>query len=299
MARRRKIRKRSQSLFRGETTLDKFINQAEQAAAHPWVEHFIRVGFAAKGIVYLVIGSLAALAAAGPSGETTDTNGALTAVGLQPFGQILLSLLAIGLSGYVLWRLIQALLDPEHHDSWSFPRIVQRIGYLMSGMTYAGVALSAVQILLNPRTMGESHQTEDWTAWLLVQPFGAWIVGIGGLWVMGIGCAYLYGGYSANYISEFKSGEMDRQIERWIIRLGQFGIAARGFVFVMIGFFLIQAALQSNANRAEGLGGTLEALAEAPFGSVILGITAFGFIAYAIYMLVAAGYRRFSSPSKN
>ena len=50
-------------------------------------------------------------------GATTDARGALQTILSEPFGKIALVLIGIGLIGYVLLRLVQALGDPEHRGS--------------------------------------------------------------------------------------------------------------------------------------------------------------------------------------
>ncbi len=267
--------------------------QAEQVAVHPWIKNFVRFGFAAKGVIYFVIGLLAAQVALGMGGETTDTDGALIKIVIQPFGKLLLCVLAVGLVGYVCWRLIQAIADPEHGGKLTAKRILQRIGYAMSGLTYAGVSLTAFKLLVN-FGYHNGDAAKDWAAHLLNQPFGELLVGLGGIAVVGIGLSYLYGAYTANSIVEFKAAIMHPTLRLWAIQIGQFGIAARGIVFVVIGNLLLKAALLSDSNQAEGLGGALRTLARPPFGRWVLGVVAFGFMAYALYMLLAARYRRFA-----
>ena len=111
----------------------------------PWIERLARLGYAVKGLVYFLIGLLAIQAAIGTGGETTGTEGALKALNRQPFGQAILVLTAVGLVGYALWRLIQAFLDPDHNDSNSPKRIVQRLGYVVSALIYGTLAWEAVR----------------------------------------------------------------------------------------------------------------------------------------------------------
>lgn len=277
-----------------EASAAQLIETSKRAIAHPVVEWFIRWGFAAKGIVYLVIGLLAAQAAFDVTSDTADTEEALIEVIIQPFGEILLAILAAGLCFYALWRFIQAVLDPEHPGSLTPMRLLQRLGYAMSGLSYAGVAYTAIQLLT-----GINHASEDstkiWTERLIVKPYGEWLVGMGGVMVIGVGLSYMYGGYSKRYLSDLQSEELDSAFEHWAIQFGRFGYAARGFVFVLIGFFLVKAALLSDAKQADGLGGVLSKLARTEAGTAVLAVTAFGLIAYAGYMLVAAWYRRFKT----
>lgn len=269
---------------------------AQQAASHPWVEKLARWGYAAKGIVYFVVGLLAAQAAFTTGGRTTDTSGALTTIVSQPFGKFLLVLVTIGLIGYALWRVIQTIFDPEHgNEGINAKRVVQRIGYAFSAIAYAGLAFTAVKLIMGSGG-GGGEATQDWTARFLSQPFGQWFVGLGGLAVIGVGLSYLYQAYKAKFQRHFKRHQMSETERRWAKRLGQFGIAARGIVFGIIGLFLVVAAIRTNAAEARGFGGALEALSQQPFGPWLLGIVALGLIAYSIYSLIEARYREIIQP---
>lgn len=263
----------------------------QQTVAHPGFEKLARLGYAAKGIVYFIVGLLAAQAAIGTGGRTTDTSGALQEIVVQPFGKLLLSLVTLGIIGYVVWRFAQALLDPEQTgQSNSAKRIVQRIGYLISAIAYSGLALTAIRLILGSGgTNGEA--TQDWTKLVLAQPLGQWLVGLAGAIVLGVGVSYFYQAYSAKFQRHFKLNQMSSTERKWAKRLGRFGIAARGVVFCIIGLFVIIAALQSDATQVKGLGEALAVLAQQPYGSWILGTVALGLIAYSIYSLIEARYR--------
>ncbi len=264
----------------------------EQVAAHPWIHRWVRLGFAAKGTVYLAIGLIAARAAVGTQGRVAGTYQALVEIKTQPLGKFLLYILAVGLTGYVLWRFIQAAIDPEHTGKLNLKHVLQRVAYTISGMSYAGVAYTAIEIATG--SAEDSDTIEDLTAELLeYQPLGVLFVCLAGIVVIGVGISYLYGAYTAASISEFKSSIMPRKLEDWAIRIGKLGMTARGLAFVLIGIFLVRAALLLGSDPAGGLVGILEILDQRPLGSLWLGLIAFGFIAYALYMLLAAWYRRF------
>lgn len=259
-----------------------------------WVERLARLGYIAKGIVYAIIGVLAVQAAFGTGGQTTDAKGVLGTIAAQPFGKFLLVLLTIGLIGYVIWRLIQAVQDPEHQGDdakgWA-----KRLGYGISGLIYAGLALSAIKLIAGTGGGGSSNSTQDWTARLLSQPFGKWLVGAVGAFIIGLGFYQLYKAYKAKFRNDLKLREMSPTEQTWATRIGRFGEAARGIVFIIIGFFLIQAAHQSNPNEARGLDGALQALAQQPYGPWLLGIVALGLVAYGIHMWVQARYLRINT----
>lgn len=280
-------------MTRRNTHLSDIQKPVQQAAYHPWVERLARFGFAAKGIVYFVVGLLAAQAAFTTGGRTTDTSGALATIVNQPFGNFLLALITIGLVGYVLWRIVQTVFDPEHSgEGTSAKRVAQRIGYAFSAIAYTGLAWTAIQLIRGIGSAG-GDATQDWTARFMAQPFGRWLVGLAGLVVIGVGISYLYQAYKAKFRDHFKRYQMSEAEWTWAKWLGQFGIAARGVVFGIIGLFLTLAAFHSNAREARGLGGALATLAQQPFGPWLLGVVALGLMAYSVYSVIEARYRRF------
>lgn len=256
-----------------------------------WVERLARLGYAAKGIVYAIVGVLAVQAAFGSGGKTTDTTGALGTVAAQPFGKILLTLLTVGLIGYVIWSFVQAIKDPEHQSdgakSWA-----RRLGYALTGLAYGGLAVSAIQLIRGSGGGGGGNSQQDWTARVLAQPFGQWLVALIGAFIIGLGFYQLYKAYKAKFRKQMKLQEMTSTEEMWATRIGRFGEAARGIVFTITGFFLIQAARQSDPSEVRGLDGALQALAQQPYGPWLLGIVALGLVAYGIHMGVQARYRR-------
>ena len=268
--------------------------QARQTARKhsPWLVAFGRFGHAAKGVVYLLIGVLAVQVALGRGGETTDSKGALTKIAEAPFGQFLLIAAAVGIAGYAMWRLLQAVLDTDNAGT-DGEGIVKRLGYAGSAIIHASLALSAVR-LLQTGNAGESSSssTQSWTAQLLDKPFGQVLVGLVGLVVIGVGGYQLYKGVKAKFREDLNLGEMSATEERWATRFGQVGYSARGIVFGLIGVFLIVAAVQANPDEARGIDGALATLAQQSFGPWLLGVVAAGFVAYGLYMFAEARYRR-------
>ncbi|MEG3918397.1 MULTISPECIES: DUF1206 domain-containing protein [unclassified Microcoleus] len=277
---------------RDNSPTDSIKDSIGQAASHPWFERLARLGYASKGLVYFIVGFLAAQAAFSMGGRTTDTSGALSEIVNQPFGKFLLFLVTIGIIGYALWRIVQTILDPEHQgQKMDAKRIAQRIGYALSALGYAGLALTAVKLIMGSGR-SNSNTTEDLTAQILAQPFGQWLVGLAGSIVIGVGFSYFYEAYKAKFRRHFKLDEMSPTEQKWATRLGRFGIAARGIVFVIIGFFLIQAARLSDASQTKGLGEVLAIVAKQPFSPAILALVPLGLIAYGIYSVIEARYRR-------
>ena len=271
-------------------------DQVQQTAAQaaPWVERLARFGYAAKGVVYVIIGVLALQLAFGQGGEATGPEGALGAIGQQPFGRTLLAIMALGLLSYALWRLVQAALDPERKGS-DAKGLAQRAGYVASGLTYGALGLLAGRMALGQSGGGSGSGTEDWTARLLAQPFGVWLVALAGLIVIGAGLYQFYYGVSGRFRDELKLSAMSETEQAWATRSGQLGYAARGVVYAITGGFLILAALRSDPQQAGGIGEALAGLAQQPYGPWLLGLVAFGVLCYGIYAFVQAKYRRISA----
>lgn len=275
-----------------ETVKEQAEEAIDKVAAHPWMEHLARFGYAAKGVVYIVVGALATMAATGFGGETTDLRGALQAIETKPFGKIALGVVAFGLIGYVLWRLLQALADTEDKGT-KLKGILVRIGYAFSALVYAGLSFTAARILIDVGDPDSSSVVQErWTERLMTMPYGAWMVGAVGAFVVGFGLYQIYKGYRAKFRKRLKLGEMGRAKDNWATWSGRFGYAARGVVFCIVGIFLIQAARHYNADEVKGLDEVLSALGQNAYGAWMLGVIAAGLVAYGFYMLVEARYRR-------
>lgn len=257
---------------------------AAQIQEADWMKGLARVGYGAKGVVYLIIGILAIRGVA-----RTGPEGALSTIAQQPFGQILLGLVAIGLLAYASWRFTQSVADPENEGD-DAKAIGKRIGYFASGVVYAGLALSAAQIILGSGSGGGGAQ--DWTARVLELSFGQWLVGLAGVGVILGGLHQLKQAVTAEFKEDFALSEMDSAQETWAERTGRVGHAARTVVYLIIGWFLIEAAVTSNASEAGGLSKALDTLQGQPYGPWLLGAAGIGLMCYGVYCFVMARYRK-------
>ena len=257
--------------------------------AAPWIEFLARLGYASKGSVYVVIGLLAARVAFGAGGETTDTRGAIERIGEQPFGQVLLAILAVGLVGYAVWQLVRAFLDPERQGR-NAKGIAKRIGYGMSGAAYLTLAFFAARLSMSGRGSGGGGRSEeDWTAMVLDQPFGRWLLALVALTAFAVAASQLYVAYSGTFMKRLKVDTPRRQTVK---RIGQVGIAARSVVLAIVGWFFAQAAWTQNAREAGGLAEALRTLERQPYGPWLLGVVAAGLAAYGVYAIVQGSFRR-------
>ena len=251
-----------------------------------------RSGYAARGVVYLIVGWLAVLAALG-TGQATDSKGALLKILQQPFGEVLLGLVALGLLGYALWRLVQAWYDPDGHGNDAKAMAI-RGGLVVSAITHLLLAFFALSLIFGWGTGGGDNGTQDWTAWLLQQPFGRWLVGLIGAAVIGAGIAHIVKGYKAKFEKYLL---IDRDLLDKTSPVCRFGLIARGVVFLIIGGFLVIAAWRFSSGEVVGLKGALQTLQQQPYGWILLAIVALGLFAFGVYGLIQARYRRIDAPA--
>jgi hypothetical protein len=257
-----------------------------------WYAWLARGGLVAKGVSYGIVGVLAVKLAAGDGGAATSRSGALHTLAQEPFGRIVLILLAIGFAAYALWRAVQAFALPaDEGKDW-----LKRIGYLGRAAIYVGLTFSAISILLGDgggsSQDAKAHKT---TAVVLSWPAGTWLVGLGGAILIGVGLWNAYRGLARKFEDKWNTGHMGDAARRWGGRVGVVGHVARAVVFTLIGVFVIRAALQYDPKEAIGLDGALQKLASANYGPYLLGFTAAGLIAYGLYCLADARFRDVSA----
>ena len=257
---------------------------AEKFARSDGFEWMSRAGFVARGLVYGIIGILAIKLALGSSSDSASQKGALQAIAHQPFGHLLLLLVAIGLAGYSLWRLTRAILGhgPEGSDSG-----FDRFAAAASGIVYAGLCALAVEILLGSGGSG-SGKAKGVFGW----PGGVWLVGIAGAVLIAVGLYQGYRGVSHDFLEDSKTEEMSAGVRKWIKWIGTFGYLSRMVVFGLVGVFLIKSAVDYSPSNAVGLDGALAKLRDSAYGPYTLGIVATGLIAFGLYSLSDARFRR-------
>ena len=271
-------------------------NQLSGAAARHevarWIPKLFRIGYAAKGVVYAVIGFLAAKLAFGTGGETTGSTGALQEISEASWGTWALGLVGIGLVGYSLWKFVQAIRDPEHKGS-DAEGLIKRTGFFGSGLIHASLAFTALSMALGGGGGGGGSDTQSMTATVLSYEWGVWLVGLAGVITIIVGLYQFYQAYKASFTDRWYTQEMSRAQLTWGERAGRFGLAARGVVFSMMGWLFITAARQHDASEAAGLEGVLNELAASSESPWLLGVVAIGLMAYAVFCFVKARYRHF------
>jgi hypothetical protein len=259
----------------------------EEVAQSRGFEWLARGGFIARGVVYALNGILAIKIAVGSSGTAANQQGALKTIAHQPFGHVLLILVAIGLGGYALWRFVHVVLGhgPERSDT-----TFDRVAAFGSGVVYSVLCAIAVEILLG--SSGSGGNAKSTTGGVLGWSGGTYLVGIAGALLIGVALYQAYRGISKDFLRDSKTEEMSPTVRNWVEWIGTFGHLARAVVFGLVGVFLIKSAVDFNPSKAVGLDGALAKLANASYGPFLLAIVAVGLIAFGIYSLSDARYRR-------
>lgn len=246
-------------------------------------KRWAQLGYGSRGVVYLVIGGLALLTAFGEGGSTTDSRGAILEILKQPFGRLLLGVMVVGLFGYVAWRLLQAIKDTDNHGRGA-KGIAVRGGLLVSSITHAILAVWALGLLI-PGT-GSSSQSQDA---FLATGYGQITLGIAGIAVFAAGFAQIYKG-AASRFERYMSIPSEKQA--WAHPVCRFGLIARGLVWFIIGWFLIDSALTAYEGEIKGVAEALNAVRRADYGHWLLAIVAAGLFSFGIYGILEALYRR-------
>ena len=254
----------------------------------PWVEHMARIGYGAKALLYITVGIVAAEAGLGRGGQVTDTQGAMRLVHHASFGRVALAIIAVGLIGYAIWRLVEAVSDPDGKGT-DLKGLTLRISFALRGLFHGFLGYTALRLAARAQAGGHADQTRKWTGRVFELPGGHLLVWAAALGILGYGLYQLYRAYAAKLSSQLRLGELGAGTRGWVIAVSRFGIAARGVVFAIVGFLLARAAARHSPAEAGGLRKSLGMLAELgkwPFLAVALGL-----IAYGVYELVNARYR--------
>jgi len=254
------------------------------------IEYLARAGYLAIGIVYGLVGLLAVQAAL-TAARTPDTEDALLAIRTAPFGRTLLGLVAVGLLCYVVWRFVQAWYDTEYKGR-DWKGLAIRIGYGISGVGYLMLAIAAGTSALRGGGTGGDGGRRRVAAEVLQWPGGWLLLVAAGLIVIGVGVSHFRRAYRADFMKDYDRTEMSEAEREWAKPVGRFGLAARGVTFCLIGLFVALAGWRTNAGHVKGLGDAFNVLAMQPFGQVMLAFVAAGFVAYGVFCLSQAKYRR-------
>ena len=272
--------------------------RADAESGSGWYAWVARIGLLAKGVSFAIVGVLAIKLALGDGGKATSRQGALQTLADEWFGKGLLILLAAGFAAYAIWRFVQAFAEREDEGEakGEAKKWGKRAGYVGRGLIYAGLTFSTIKILTGSGGQESQNQkAHKTTATVLDWPGGRWLVGIAGLCIVGAGLWNAYRGIARKFEDKWRTGRMSETERKWGGRAGLVGHLARAVVFTLIGIFVTKAAIEFDPKEAIGLDGALQKLVGQTYGPWLLGLTAAGLIAYAVFCLVDARYRDVST----
>jgi hypothetical protein len=256
----------------------------------PMLEHLARLGYASKAVIYAIVGLLAILAVLNRGGRITDTSGALRLVLTQPFGRMLLLVLAIGLCGYAVWRLLDAIADPDRHGKTA-RGLVTRFGNAIRGCIYGALGVEAIR-MVRGLSGSNGDDAEMWTARILQFPLGEVAIGIAGAAVAIYGASELIQSLRGKHDAKLNWSSIRSEIRPAVQKISRFGVAVRGGLIATLGIFLVRAALSQNPNQAAGARESMLRLGGLVEGRWFLALIAAGVLAYAVDQAVHARCRR-------
>jgi len=251
-----------------------------------------RAGFIAKGVIYILIGVIAFLAAfriGNKSNTEATSKGAFHTVGDLPAGVVLLGLLALGLICYTIWRFVQAATV---HESDAKKSVGKRIRYVLSGLAYGSLAFTAGRLLFEERS-GNKDRNQELATTLLQQSYGQLLAIALGLVFAGIGIYQVYYGLKEKYKKHVGSISGLSGKGDLLLKAAKLGYIARGAVWLIVAFLFLRAAMHLNSSEAGDTGKAFQFIGSGAYGTVLLAVLAIGVVMYGVFNFVRAGYERF------
>ena len=256
------------------------------------IKQMAQVGLSAKGFVYIILGALGFMAAfeiGGHSNKEATSTGALGFIQDSPGGVVLLGLVAAGLVCYVIWRFTQTFTSKGGEDKDTS----HRIRYFISGLAYLALAYTAIQMVMQSSGGQGGDQNQQFAAQVMSKSMGQWILGLAALILGGIGIYQIYYGFSGKYRKHLEKLRLHSRSVALLERSGKIGYIARGFVWLIIAYLLLRAALHANAAEAGDTSKAFQFLENSPMGSYLLGALGIGLMAYGVFNFLRAKYERF------
>lgn len=249
-----------------------------------------RLGYAAKGFLYGVVGLLAFLAAIGQGGRIADTDGALREIMSQPFGHAMLLVLAIGLFGYAAWRVLAGIVESEGRGR-ELKELAVRGSYIARGLLHGFLGWKVLQLYRGSSVEGNSHKQV--VAETFTWPLGEWMVILSGLGLLAFAVYQLFRAATTKLGRQFDLDGLRRDLGEWAVWMCRVGIAARGIVFVVIAWYLIKAGMSGRASKTADSAEAIRIVASwpGPLGSWLLAGMGAGLLAYGIFQALNAKYR--------
>lgn len=271
------------------TVVDDAARTARRVSRSDALEVLTRLGFIGYGVLHLAVAWLAAQIARGHGEEDGDQTGALKTLAHQPFGRVVLVILAVGLASMALWQLLQAFVG--HRRESKSGRIFERIASAFRFVVYGGLAWSAGAVVGGGHTSAAESQ-ERVARDVLSSPGGRVWVAVAGAAVIALGLGMVVYGLRRKFEKRLRVRQMNEHAHKVACLLGQIGYAARGAAFAVSGLLLAGAGISRDIDKSRGLDAALRTMAAQRFGGFLLGVVGVGFAAFGAYCFFQARYRR-------
>lgn len=262
---------------------------------HDLLEWAARVGYGARGLVYLSVGVLTLLASVDLIGDAVGTSGAIRWLAQQPLGRLWMMLLGLGLCAFVLWRVLQAVFDADH-EGMSRHGVLTRMSQGFSGLAYGALAFNAFKFLAdrpNPTPGTDVAQSRERAETLLSLPFGPWLLAGAGLALGVLGVMTVSRAWREDFTEYLACSP---KTCRRVTPMARAGYVSRGLAYLPLAGLIVMAGLRSRASGVTSFAEALEAVERQPGGSLVLALTAAGFIAFGVFSFVEARFRRIRPP---
>ncbi|WP_213995195.1 DUF1206 domain-containing protein [Arsukibacterium sp.] len=253
----------------------------------PWA----KMGYAARGLIYLTIGLLAFFSAMGWQGEQTGSKGAILNLKTQPFGELLLVVLVVGLFGYIIWRFIQGITDTDNHG-YSVKGLAIRSGLIISAVSHSVLVYWVIKLLLY-QTDDDSGKSASATASEYLNSDSVTVLfALIGVAVVVVGIAHLIKGFRSGF-KKYINFPADKK--QWLVPICKFGLISRGVVWCIIGWIILRSTFFAGSSDQKGVNEAFEWLSSAPYGSWLIIIVSIGLFAFGVYSFIESLYRRIES----
>ena len=246
------------------------------------MEETARAGWAARGLLYLVVALLVSQIRGG-SQRSADRHGAIEAVVDAPFGGWLLAITAAGFVAFAVYRGWAAIRGREEKTS-------RRLGWLGSAVVYAYLAATSIGVLLSGTedagSSGEASTAKTVLAWSI----GPWLVGAAALVMFGIVANAVRKALKERFCHDIDEGSVPGGLWPAVRALGVAGWSGKALIWAIAGFFVLRAAIQHDPNEPVGFDASLRAMAGESWGPYLLWVAVAGLVAYGLLCLATAAW---------
>jgi fumarate reductase subunit D len=257
-----------------------------EAQQSDWVEHAARLGLLAYGVVHLVVGWLALQLAFGDREGSASSQGAVHELAQQPFGDVLVWAVGLGMVLLALWQGIEALFGHRQYDGKE--RLGKRLASAGKAVVYVVIAVSAIKTAMGSGSSSSEKQTDTLTARLMDLPAGQLLVGAVGLAILGVGGYFVLRAWTEKFAKELDAEGKSGTTGTAYLWLGKLGYTAKGVAFGIVGALFVYAALTHEPHKSGGLDQALTELLDKPAGPFLLGLVALGIGCYGLFCFARA-----------